>query len=127
MEKEDFIRPLKKTVRDSALRCSFEIITNPPGRSPDQELVELSMWYNALAESDKKMVIKAAQITLDQGIFNFLCILDGVDLLSEDYKGGDFVLSFRRSGQDIVINSKQKDLEELHDIYNALTHDEGSS
>jgi len=126
MEKENFIRPLKKTVRDSALRSSFEIITNPPGRSPARELVELSRWFNALTESDKKMVIKAAQMTLDQGIFNFLCILDGVDLLSEDYKGGTFVLSFRRHGQEVVINSMQNDLEELHDIYNALTLDEES-
>ncbi|HKQ72705.1 MAG TPA: hypothetical protein VJ810_03185 [Blastocatellia bacterium] len=126
MEKENFIQHLKKTVRDSAINSSFKTITNPPGRSPAQDLVELSMWFNALAESDKKMVKKAAQMTLDQGIFNFLCILDGVGLLGEDYRDGDFILSFRRRGEEEIINSKQNDLEELHDIYNALTLDEES-
>ncbi|MGE0133398.1 MAG: hypothetical protein AB7U82_35425 [Blastocatellales bacterium] len=126
MEKEKFVQLLKKVVRDSAVKSRFRSIANPPGRAPAQELVNMSEWFNALSESDKKMVVKAAQMTLDQGIFNLLCILDGVALLGGDYKGGDFVLSFRRHGQEIVINSKQNDLEELHDIYNSITLEEES-
>lgn len=124
MEKVEFIQLLKKGVRDSAVNSSFQVIANPPGKSPAQDLIKVSRWFNALAETDKKMVIKAAQMTLDQGIFDFLCILDGVALLGERYKDGSFVLSFRTENQEVLINDKQSDLEELHDIYNALTLNE---
>lgn len=118
MKKEEFIGSIKKYVRDSAVKGSFEIIVKPPGKAPNQELVGISTWYNSLSAEDKEMTKKVAQMTLDQGIHNFLCVLDGVTVLDDQYKGGSFALSFRSEGKEITINDKRDDFEELHDIYN---------
>jgi hypothetical protein len=124
MNKEDFVTLIKKYIRDPAVKSNFKAIVRPPGSSPEQELVKISEWYNSLSELDKAMVIRVAEMTLDQGIFDFLCVLDEVLIIDERLKKGKLLLVFRENDKEFVINDKEKDLEELHDIYMSLIRGE---
>lgn len=118
MEKADFIKLVRTAVRDSAVKSNFEILITPPGKEPNRDLVEISEWFNSLTKKDREMVRRVAEMTLDQGIYNFLCILDGVKGLGKEYSDGNLVLLFKNKNKEVVINDKEKDFEELHDIYN---------
>lgn len=121
MNKEEFIKLIITHVRNSAVRCNFETISDPPGRKPSKRLLNISKWFVSLSEDDKAMVIKTAEMTLDQGLFNFLCILDGVNKLDLHGGDGEYILSYKTRDRETIINDKHIDLEELHDIYNSLT------
>lgn len=118
MEKGNFIRLVEKYARDPAVKGSLNILAKPPGRKPRQRHVELSTWYNSLNESEREKVKSIAEMTLDLGFFNLLCLLDGVTILSPEYKNGRFELFFRDGNQANLINDEGKDTEELHDLYN---------
>lgn len=115
--KDEFIGLIKKYVRDSAVKSNFELIADPPGKSPSQALLTVSKWFNSLNKEDQEMTQKIAQMTLDQGIHNFLCILDGVKILSGKFESGEFILLFKNEDEGVRINDKGTDLEELHDVY----------
>jgi hypothetical protein len=78
MEAEYFVKALQTECRDSAVKGCVEIFTSPPGRKPDQSLVEISKWFNALPESDREMVTRAMFEAADSTLFGILCVLDGV-------------------------------------------------
>ncbi len=124
MNKEDFVSLVKQFIRDPAVKSNFEVILRPPGRSPRQDLVKISEWYNSLNQFDKEMVVRVSQMTLDQGIHDLLCVFDDVLIIDERLKKGKLLLVFREDDQEFVINDKEKDFEELHDIYMSLIRGE---
>ena len=84
MTPDAFVKLLCRTVRDQASEGVASIITSPPGRDPDRDLVRLSDWYLGLSEDERKLVKQAISLACDHTTFGFLCILDGTRKFFED-------------------------------------------
>lgn len=115
MNKEKFIDKIIISVRDGNISDIEDDLIKPAGRSPARSLLEMSTWYNNLNQHDQNMLKKVVTKAIDESIFGFLCILDGVrsvkDELGEDY----FDLTYTLDG--ITSHLTNDDEEYLHDIY----------
>jgi hypothetical protein len=45
MDSEKFVHAIEQVVLASAVKGTQDILETPPGRSPAQDLLELSLWY----------------------------------------------------------------------------------
>jgi hypothetical protein len=115
MNKEEFVRIIKREVRDNAITGCYSILSNPPGKRPKQDLLELSNWFNALGETDRTMVAKIATMVLDDGVFGFFCVLDGVRAIDLPEERGQLTLHYTRGAEDVDLTSEEGDY--LHEIF----------
>lgn len=116
MTTETFIDVVKEVVRNASINSVETLLHHVPGRSPDKRLLALSAWHTALAEPDKQMVSQVIEQAVDDALFGFLCVLDGVRVVEAD--SGDFELLYRRKGKRVVL-SPNEEAGYLHDLYNA--------
>ena len=116
MTTETFINVVKEVVRNASVNSVETLLNHVPGRSPDTRLVALSAWHTALAEPDKQMVNQVIEQAVDDALFGFLCVLDGVRVVESD--SGDFELLYRRKGKTVVL-SPNEEAGYLHDLYKA--------
>lgn len=120
MTRKEFVKRIKQTVRDSSFEETISTVSNPPGRSPRRELVELSAWYRSLNDSDRRLVNTFGKKMLDAGIFGFFCVLDGVRVI-EDGARGELVLLYRNNNADLRLNDGGA--EDLHDLFISEVHE----
>ena len=59
-----------------------------------------------------------ATLAVDQTVFGFLCVLDGVRQIESDSDKGELVLKFTKHGDDAVLNG---DGPALHDLFKTET------
>ncbi|MCC3155304.1 hypothetical protein Q3A66_19715 [Hymenobacter sp. BT770] len=116
MTTDTFIDVLKEVVRNTSINSIETLLHHVPGRSPDKSLVALSAWHNALADSDKQMVAQVIEQAVDEALFGFLCVLDGVRVVERN--SGDFELRYSQKGETVVL-SPNEETGYLHDLYNA--------
>ena len=119
MDQEQFVNAVKEVVRDSSIDGLVQILENPPGRSPDRKLIELSSWYTKL-DADQQLHVKGViEMAVNTGIFGLLCVIDGVRAVkkSSDSIDGAFKLSFIHGKEESIINDPELDY--LHDLYNS--------
>jgi len=122
MNQEDFISAIKTAVHDSAIEGVKAHLTQLTGRKPYQKLKELSAWFNALPESDKRQVTEVIRLSVHASIFSMLCVLDGGTAIESTSDKGEIRLAFIKRGKDTHLNDP--DAEMLHDIYQSLVQGE---
>lgn len=121
MDKREFVKAITENVRDSALLGTIKNLSKPAGRRPPKEIAMLSQWFNELGESDKDMVKKVITKSIDQSVFGFLAVLDGVRAIEPSLDKGKFELYYSNDNSKQLLNNEQE--EYLHDIYNRLISD----
>jgi hypothetical protein len=116
MTTETFVNAVKEVVRDASIHSVETLLHHVPGRSPDKRLVALSAWHAGLPDSDKQMVAQVIKEAVDDAVFGFLCVLDGVSAVEPE--SGDFEVRYIRNGESTVLSPNQE-AGYLHDLYNA--------
>lgn len=114
MDARDFVHVIEKVVTESSLRSIEEIVTTPPGKSPSKDLISLSIWFNDLPEDQKENVRRVMKRSVDEAVFGFLCVLDGVRAIEGRSDKGKLLLYYEREGDRKLLNGAD---ELLHDMY----------
>lgn len=114
MNTEEFVNSIKHVVRDSTISGVISLIECPPGRSPKKNLLELSKYYQEKNDEEKKIIREIIQLSTDNAIFGFLCVLDGVREF-DDVDKGKLSLIYTSDNKKCELNEN----EDLHDYYNA--------
>ena len=117
MNSSEFIESIKIAAGQLTTDDLVSNLENPPGRSPDKKLVELSDWYNSLNTSNKEKLHEIIKLAVGQSIFGILCVIDGVRQIESSLDKGELVLEFRKNGETIRLNDPNG--EYLHDIFNS--------
>ncbi len=116
MDKKHFIDLIVRYLREPTLDDVVENLVEPPGRHPSSEDIELSSWYKELCSKDREMVAKIIRESVDEALFGFLCILDGVRSIFANEESG-IELNYMEGGQKTLLNGMDGDF--LHDLYKA--------
>jgi hypothetical protein len=113
---DHFVQALKETCVDGAVQDCVELMRNPPGRKPGQELARLSQWFNALPASDRGFVVAAMREASDATLFGVLCVIDGVRSIEPAGEKSEFkLLAVRRGGESQISPNETY----LHDLLRA--------
>lgn len=114
MTQEQFIRAIREEVMEAAALGVLQKLYHPPGRHPQENLLQLSSWFNRLSDSDKEAVADVARLVSHDAVFGFLCVLDGVRVIEDNSEKGVLSLVYRRGDMEIELNGPNKSL--LHDL-----------
>lgn len=117
MNNKAFVDAIKIAVRDAAVFGTLELLRNPPGRRPRQDLIDISKWFNSLSDEDKKMLSNILRLNTDAAVFGFLAVLDGERVVEDSQKKGEFELFYIGSEGRVRLNAPDQEM--LHDIFNA--------
>lgn len=117
MNETSFIESLKLVLRAGTIMDVSKTIENPPGKKPNENLINLSKWFNSLNEEEKNLLRRVIELSVDSSIFGFLCLLDGVRAIENDIEKGSFELYYKKGESKTLINDESKDF--LHDLYNS--------
>lgn len=113
MNSEEFVKVVKLVVSDAATADVISVLDAPPGKKPAKELLDLSHFYNMQSADDKQRIDYIIRRSVDEAVFGFLCVLDGVRAIENgDDKGA---ISLLYEGEAIVKLNADGD---LHDLYN---------
>ena len=114
MDSQEFVDLIKRVVSDAAITDTVSVLTSPPGRKPSKPLLEMSEFYNKQSLDDKARIDMIIKNSVEEAVFGFFCVLDGVRAIEDfDDKG---TLSLYHEGEvTIKLNSNG----DLHDIYNS--------
>lgn len=115
MNQEDFITAVRMAVHDRAIEGVKAQLTQPPGRKPYEKIKELSVWFNALPESDKVQITEVIRLSVHATIFSMLCVFDGVTAIESTPEKGELRLIFIKDGKHTHLNDPE--VEMLHDRY----------
>ncbi len=119
MTSEEFVEAIKLYVRDAAIRDVTSICSKPPGRTPENRLVEASGWFNSLGETEKSTLEWIVKEAVDYAVFGLLCVLDGVRVIEEPGDRGELRLLYVKGSEQVLLNDPNKEF--LHDLFNATT------
>ncbi len=108
MNDGELVNIVEKSVRDAAVEFTCKNLEQPPGQSPEPELVAMSQWYLSLSETDRAMVLQVARLAASHATFGFLCVIDGVCPVAD----GTFELVYVESGQRQKLNTDM-----LHELF----------
>jgi hypothetical protein len=114
MDPERFVHSLRIAVRDAAISDTIGYIAAPPGRKIAEDTKKLSTWYNALANEDKEMLLKAMEKAVDNAVFGFLCVLDGVRVIEDSKPRGTLRLTYI-GRSEVALSPPEGPL--LHELY----------
>lgn len=114
MDSKDFIRAIKKVVRDAATEDCLKMLEQPPGRRPSQHLRERAEWYKSLNLDERRYLAEIVSSAADGAVFGFLCVLDGVRVVESGSEQGTFELRYVNKEATILVSD---DVEMLHDLY----------
>lgn len=104
MDRELFVDAVRLVVRDSAVTNTISVLSQPPGRNPDQTLVGLSGWFDSLPLQDRQNIERIVQITAHDAVFGMLCVLDGARAIEDGPMKGTVDLRYYRGHEDISLN-----------------------
>lgn len=114
MDGEEFVNTIKQVVIERSVNGTIKNLTNPPGRSPELELKNLSRFYNELSHDQRELIKKIIWMTSEMTVFGFLCVLDGVRAIEDDENKGTLELIYRKDGISKTLNDPNQDF--LHDL-----------
>jgi hypothetical protein len=115
MNKAEFIEAIKVVVEKSSIENTLNILQHVPGRNPSPQLIARSDWYTNLSSEDKLMVQSIIREAVEDSVFGFLCMLDGVRAIEGAADKGELQLIYRKGESQVLLNDP--DEEDLHDIY----------
>jgi hypothetical protein len=113
MDASKFVEIVKRSVCDTAVRDTLSNLEHPPGRRPPEDLVSRSNWFQALDESQKTIVKEIVRSSVENAVFGFLSVLDGVRPVEDTREKGSFELKFVKNGIAEVISPSDAFLHEL--------------
>jgi hypothetical protein len=113
MGAERFVDAVYIAVYRGAIDGVIRLLAEPPGRSPRQDLVDLSSWFNGLDEDGRDRVREVIRYSVDDAVFGMLAALDGVRAL-----GLNGELSLSVNGSEIAPD------QDLHDMFRSLVDEE---
>jgi hypothetical protein len=113
MNAVEFVAIVRRVVGNTAIRDTISSLEYPPGRRPAQDLVSQSNWFKALDKEQKAIVEGVIQSSVENAIFGFLSILDGVRVVEDTREKGSFELRFVKNGIDELISPSNDYLHEL--------------
>jgi hypothetical protein len=111
MNNSEFIVKIEDVVSASAIEDTIDNLSSPSGRKPDENLVKQSAWFNSLSDSDKGMVKSIISDAVNESVFGFLCVLDGVRSISASGDSNNLKLTHG----DTLLNDIENEC--LHDLY----------
>ncbi|QJI39415.1 hypothetical protein HKK52_00185 [Pseudomonas sp. ADAK2] len=114
MNSQEFVELIKLVVSDSAITDTVSVLTSPPGRKPSKFLLEMSEFYNKQSFGDKACVDMIIKKSVEEAVFGFFCVLDGVRAI-EDFDDRGVLSLYYEGGTTVKLNSNG----DLHDIYNS--------
>jgi len=117
MTPDDFINGLKTRVEGDGVKSILSGLENPPGRSPNPQMVELSDWYLSQKAEDKEKIEAIIVDSVRATLFGVLCSIDGVRKISDDK--GWLELNYVSDIDGEVSTIKNGEFGHLHDIYRA--------
>jgi hypothetical protein len=126
LDRERFVEIVVDHVRTPAVLDTVKVFTNPPGRTPSPELVEMSGWLGRLSPVDWQHVIRAMAHAVDDALFGVMCLLDGVRSINP--RPG---VVQRLELHAVLEDGRRRQLnvegdgEELHDLYGFLSRERG--
>lgn len=114
MDAQQFVDLLRIVVRDGAASEELSVLSAPPGRRPSADLQEQTKWYNTLT-NDQKIIFSSIILDVaDRTVFGFLCVLDGVRAIEDDFDKGRLELRYVKRGSTLLNPSEG---EMLHDLW----------
>jgi hypothetical protein len=116
MNAQEFVAALRIVACDKASIGLLEAICNPPGRSPDPIIIDLSKWLNSLGPEDRAKVEKLVGLATRQAVYNVLLVLDGLLAISSKGNRVDFELFVKENGRCELLNGPTG--EPLTDLFN---------
>jgi|SRR4051812_24121572 hypothetical protein len=116
MTPDEFINSVRQVVFESAINGTLSVMRKPPGRSPAENLLTLSKWFDDLSEYDKEMLQRAIAIAAHQATFGMLAVLDGARQIEDSPAKGTLELHYVKGDQHTALNAP--DAEALHDLLN---------
>jgi hypothetical protein len=111
MNKEDFIKAIKIAVCNSVPDDIDAQLQDPL-----PEMKDLAEWYGKLNSEEKRMLKRVIQLSVDNSIFGFLCVLDGVRAIEDTIEKGNLELTYSKYGHKVLLNEERGMY--LHDIFN---------
>lgn len=115
MNSRDFVEQIRSVVRDGALKQTVQLLERPPGRRPPEKLVKLSHWYHTLPADQRDWLKLAIAEAVDDAVFGFLAVLDGVRQIEYSGERGQLKLIYEKDGNSELLNDFSKEF--LHDIF----------
>jgi hypothetical protein len=82
-DRVQFVDAIRLGVPDSAIASAISLLSCPPGRKPDENLVALSAWFNGLGFEDRRNVEQIIQLTARAAVVGMLCMLDSARALED--------------------------------------------
>lgn len=116
MNSKEFVDVIKAIVRDAAINDGMAIAENPPGRKISEGQKVRAEWLHSLNTDERRFLKSVVSEAVDQAIFGFLCMLDGVRAVEDGSDQGKFELWYS-NGESVLLNSETGTM--LHDLYNA--------
>lgn len=115
MNAHDFVNAIRTHVMEAAASDSILLVTMPPGRSPERELVELNAWYSRLAKDDQVMLERFAAIVAHAATFGMFAVLDQSRKIDPASDGEDYfeLRHVRTEATDILCGPNGAVLHEL--------------
>jgi hypothetical protein len=112
MNSQIFIETIKEVVIESSIKGIEEILEQPPGRKPDQKLIELSNWFKN--NENQSIILSLVRESVEMGVFGFLCVLDGVRAIENKDEKGILKLIYESKDESVLLNDREG--EYLHDL-----------
>lgn len=116
MDAEEFVEAINQ-IRISAIAGLVRALEHPPGRRPNQRIVEASILYNRLSEQDKRAFRTGLEIAAKQSTNNFLSVLDG-SLAVENGLKGRLELYYTDGVNRVLLNDPQ--VGPLNELFGAI-------
>lgn len=74
MTPEEFVKVIRVTVHDAAIRGTESNLDEPPGRRPSVRDVELSVWFRGLSLEDRARVMSVVRHSVHRAVFGLFCV-----------------------------------------------------
>jgi len=113
MNASEFVEIVKQSVCEAAIRDTLSNLEHPPGRRPPEDLLARSKWYMALDQRQRSVVQDIVRSSVENAVFGFLSVLDGVRSIEKTEEKGSFELRFLKGGVEDVISPSEIFLYEL--------------
>jgi hypothetical protein len=113
MDSQEFVDAVRHVVGDGAVSATLMSLERPPGRAPARELKERSDWFASLDEDGRRILASTIRAAVEQAVFGFLCVLDGVSAIENQPKKGRLELFYVK---DAAVRLNPTDGPMLHDL-----------
>jgi len=120
MKSDEFVWLLKKHLYEATVKAVTQGLVEPPGRRPEPVRVRMSEFYNSLDAERKQIVEAVVRDSVHAGIFQFLCMLDGVCFIESEPTRGRFELYYLKDGEQELLNDAAREF--LHAVFNAAVN-----